>query len=138
MNEVTVGTIIWEVIALEWNTEEKKMQVYRLNNNWAEVYTPSKMNIKKQSFLANLFLVVYHIFRYLFMVLFALAIFSLFINCVFKWKDVLKFIRSILIKLRGRGDPINSNDDDESFSVDHQGRRSRNIRRLPDELEDEI
>ena len=88
------------------------MLVYRLNNNWAEVYTESKMIVKKQSFFANLFLVTYHILKYVFMVLFALAIFSIFINCIFKWKDLLRFIRGILIKLRGRGDPINWSDDD--------------------------
>ena len=88
------------------------MQIYRLNNNWAEVYTGSNMTLKKQSFFSNLFLVIYHIFKYIFIVLCALSVFSIFINCIFKWKDVLRFIRGILIKLRGRGDPVNSNDDD--------------------------
>ena len=132
-----MGTIIWETIGLEWNIEEKSMEIYRLNNNWASVYTDQIKHIKKQSFLANLFLVIYHILKYIVLTLLGLAVFSLFVNCIFKWKDVLRYIRRILVKLRGRGVELDQADY-EDFNVDHRAGRSRRIQRLPDDIEDEL
>lgn len=108
------------------------MEIYRLNNNWASVYSDQLKNVKRQSFLANLLLVIFHIIKYIFIVLLSLAILSLFINCIFKWRDILLFIRAILIKIRGRGEPINENNEDEDFSVGTQGKRRRRMQRLPD------
>ena len=60
----------------------------------------------QHSFLVNLLILIYHILKYVFLTLLGLAIVSLLINCLFKWKQVLLFVRGMLVRLRGRKDNI--------------------------------
>lgn len=99
---ITVGTIIWETLALEWDVPSKKIWVHRLNNHWAVPYKEDKMDFSKKSFLSNMITFLYHIFLNLFYLLLGLGLISILINFLVKWSEVLRFLRGILLRIRRR------------------------------------
>jgi hypothetical protein len=84
-NLVVIGTVIWETIGLKWDLDNKKIDVYRLNNQWAAPYKSDKMDLSKKSFLSNMFTFLYHIFLYIVYIVLGLALVSLLLNFAIKW-----------------------------------------------------
>jgi hypothetical protein len=93
---VVVGSVLWEAMALEWDSEEGSIWLHRLNNHWADVYKAYRIDPTRKGFLANLLTLLYHILLYLFYCILGMAALSLVINCLIKWRSVVKFLGGIL------------------------------------------
>lgn len=82
--------------------------------------------------MVNLFFVIYHLFKFIFLIILGLAALSLVINCLVKWRDVLLFIRGILVKISRRKKQVADEDEDTIGQVFERSGRGRRVHRLPD------
>ena len=105
----------------------------RKDNPWNDLYDSTVVNPEKVGYLYAIFILLYHILRQIFIVIFWLALFSLALNCLIHWKKVLQYFRDILVK-RKEARRLAQHDDehDEDYSM----KPTRQITKLPSSLED--
>jgi hypothetical protein len=140
-NTITMGTIIWQTIALEWNLDTQHLWVYRIKNTWSSVYTNFAVTSdSRPNFFVNLVLLVYHIFKYIFIVLLGLAILSLVVNCIVRRAELLGYFKGLLVKFRHRkGRQLSDHEEEDTVGKLYESpSKRRKMQRLPDELDDEL
>lgn len=126
-SEVTFGYVIWELYNLEYNIEGKYAIFHRRSSQFDDLFLLDRVQLSKVGFLTGMFLIVYHTCKYIFVILFWLALFSLAVNLVMKWRSVLGWLRQIL--LRRKRNRI-AQTEEEHF----EERPFRRINKLPDHL----
>ena len=66
---------------------------------------------------------------------------SILVNCIVRWKDVLQYVKKLLVRIRQRKH-FKEVDQDNDYGVNQlfedtiRGRRGRRVNRLPDDLDD--
>lgn len=73
---------------------------HRKNTQWDDLFLRDKVDLKKVGFLTGLFLILYHVIKYVIIAIFWLAVASLIINCIVKWRAVLAWLRDLLLRSR--------------------------------------
>ena len=81
------------------------MWFHRLNNQWADPYRVYKIDLNKKGFLANMFTLLFHIVLYMIYSILVLAVLSLAINCLMRWREVVGYLKSIMnrVVMRKKG-----------------------------------
>lgn len=138
---VVVGSIFLESLAVEWELEGKKMWVHRLNNQWADPYRAYRIDTDKKGFMANMLTLLYHIFLYLLYGILFLAVLSLLVNCLLRWREVAAYVKAIASRVASRKKAVQSVGEEEEYFVseivNEPEWRKRRINKL-EPLEDDI
>ena len=74
----------------------------RKENQWNDLFDQTVVVPSKAGFFKSLVTLVYHILRYIFKVIFWLAVIALVVNLIIHWKKILTWFRQILIEKKAR------------------------------------
>ena len=118
--------------SLEYNIPDKRLAFLRKDNQWNDLYDPSLIVPEKVGFFYSMLLLIYHILRGVFVVIFWLAGVSLLVNFLVHWRRVLGWFRELLLRRRAAKLPQQDIEDDEHYRV----RPGRNVARLSLSLDD--
>ena len=83
---------------MEYNLNSKYILFHRKNTQWDDLFLRDKVDLKKVGFLTALFLILYHVIKYVIIAIFWLAVASLLINCIVHWRAVLVWLRNLLLR----------------------------------------